>query len=108
MEIIEKVREKKSELQRDKSGTLADKNRGKAVAAVHAGIRSTEWTTYMEQYADTPAQLARLTGEDGTAYNENIKLARAYLVANAVCGAGTLTELDRTVDGIDDGLPQDA
>jgi hypothetical protein len=100
--IIDKVRQVKSALQADPVAT--QKNRERAVAAIGSGIGSAEWKEYMQQFADTPQQLARLTATDGTAQNPSLKLARAYLVANAVCGPGTLTNLDLTVDGIDDGL----
>lgn len=100
--IIDKVRQVKTLLQADSAAV--QKNREKAVAAIGSGIGSAEWTAYMQQFANTPQQLARLTATDGTAQNPELKLARAYLVANAVCGPGTLTNLDLTVDGIDDGL----
>lgn len=100
--IIDKVRQVKSQLQADSAAV--QRNREKAVAAIGSGIGSAEWTVYMQQFANTPQQLARLTATDGTAQDPTLKLARAYLVANAVCGPGTLTNLDLTVDGIDDGL----
>jgi len=33
--------------------------------------------------------------------DKDLDVKRAYLVANAVCGPGTTTELDRQVDTID-------
>jgi hypothetical protein len=109
VKIIEKVQLKKAQLKAEvemskRNGsepvqTLA--NRDKAVAAIQAGIRSKAWKTYMEQFADTPEQLMRLTGTDGTLENATLSIRRAYLVGNAVCGSGTPTNLDQEVDTID-------
>jgi len=99
MSIIEKVRAKKAEYRANEE--KARKNRDMAVAAIQAGIRSKAWKTYMEQFADTPDQLMRLMGTDGTLGDKDLDIKRAYLVANAVCGAGSTDEFDMGVDTID-------
>ncbi len=99
MSIMKKVLEKKLENQQDHD--KANLNREKAVAAIQAGIRSKAWKKYMSQFAETPLELMRLMGTDGTLGDETLDIKRAYLVANAVCGSGTTTDLDREVDTID-------
>ena len=99
MSIIEKVRAKKAEYRANEE--KARKNRDMAVAAIQAGIRSKAWKTYMEQFADTPDQLMRLMGTDGTLGDKDLDIKRAYLVANAVCGAGSTDDFDMGVDTID-------
>jgi hypothetical protein len=99
MLIIEKVRQRKSELKANRAE--AKKNSERAVAAVQAGIRSKAWKAYMEQFADTPEQLMRLMGTDGTLGDKELDRNRAYLVANAVCGAGSTDTLDMGVETID-------
>jgi len=109
MSIIEKVQAKKAELleerdREEKHGGVPVKaleNRAKAVAAIQAGIRSKAWKTYMRQFADTPEQLMRLMGTDGTLGDKDLDIKRAYIVANAVCGAGSTDDFDIGVDTID-------
>lgn len=99
MLIIEKVRAKMARIQKDR--LEAHDNRDKAVAAIQGGIRSKAWKIYMEQFADTPEQLMRLMGTDGTLEDSELSIRRAYLVGNAVCGSGTPTGFDQHVDSID-------
>lgn len=75
-----------------------------AVEAIMKGIKSDEWKTYMSLFADNAEQLDRLTVEtpgEGT----YLRQARAYIVSNAVCAAGTNTFTGARVDErIDDGV----
>src|SRR6185295_4133246 len=68
-----------------------------AVAALMKGMGSAEWERYMTLFADNPEQLRRLTQED---INEPdyFPRSRAYMVANAVCGAGTTGQTGQTVE----------
>jgi hypothetical protein len=105
--IIEKVRAKKELIINDKSA--ADANQVLSQAAVIGGFQSNAWLTYMRQFVDMDGdhddQLMRLCATDGTAGNTGLSRARAYLVANGMCGEGTRTRFDENVDTIDDLLP---
>jgi hypothetical protein len=75
-----------------------------SIKAMMAGIGSNEWKSYMSLFADNAAQLTRLTVP---AKNEDPWLpeARAYIVANSVCGADSTTQTSLRVDAlIDDNL----
>jgi hypothetical protein len=98
--IIDKIRQKKNDI--GNNPELATENRKKAVAAITGGIKSKHWKTYMEQFADTPDQLMRLLGTDGTAGVEGFDTKRAYMLGNATCGEPTFNRLDNEVEGIDD------
>jgi hypothetical protein len=68
-----------------------------AIAAIMNGFGSDEWVSYMSLFADNPEQLKRLTqkqANDEDYYPE----ARAYIVANAVCGAGTTGQTGQSVN----------
>lgn len=105
--IIEKVLERKAVLIAD--ANAADANQLLSQAAIIGGIHSTAWKTYMEQFVDMDAdhddQLMRLLATDGTDTNPGLSRARAYLVANGMCGQGTRTQFEQNVDTIDAGLP---
>lgn len=102
MKIIEKVRARKVVFLNDP--TEANNNAELAAQAIQGGISSTAWENYMQQYKETDEQLARLLGTDGTRDHPVLRVRRAYLVANAICGAGTTDDLDRRVETIDDGI----
>lgn len=53
--------------------------------------------SYMAEYAQNAAELARLLGGDGTHANPGMNDARAYMLANAPCGTDTVTNLDKGV-----------
>ena len=75
-----------------------------AVKAITKGPGSQEWKDYMSLFADNDEQLRLLTepklGEgEGEAKEEfYLTKARAYLVSNAVCAAGTNTA---TTNGVE-------
>jgi hypothetical protein len=106
--IIDLVLEKKAQILNDKKA--AEANSLLAIAAIQAGISSTAWKTYMQQYVDNnnADQLARLMATDGTLddtpENREVRMHRAYLVGNAVCATGTTPGFDFGVEGIDDGI----
>lgn len=83
---------------------LARRNANMAIDAIEGGLGSPAWEKYMKQFATTPDQLARLTDPDKKLTKE-LKHKRAYIVANAVCGAPTVTGLTEDVFSIDAGLP---
>ena len=71
-------------------GTLGAKIGKLAVDAIMGGIKDPAWAKYMSLFADNADQLKLLTqpveGEDSY-----LPEARAYIVSNAVCAAGTNT-----------------
>ena len=86
---------------RDKLGNDLKKA---AIKAMMKGINSPEWVSYMSLFAENAEQLKRLTvpqpGED-TWQTES----RAYIVANAICGADSTTRTRlRVADDIDAGI----
>jgi hypothetical protein len=85
----------------DQSSTTADNIQNKAIAVINGGV--SEWVDYMKLFAGTPTdpqQLARLVPTDGTGTDAGKQRARAYLVANGLCGDTTTDHLDREVTGI--------
>lgn len=80
---------------------LGDRLKKAAIEAMMAGIGSDEWKSYMSLFADNAQQLTRLTvRKDG----EELWLseARAYMVANSVCGADSTTQTFLRVDAVID------
>jgi len=109
MTILEKILNKIEEEKADTTGHVADKLQDEAVEALLGGIGSDAWKTYMQNFADSPEQLARLTAEDPADPATNdpyVRKALAYLVSNAICGLETVTRLkSRLEDGLlDRGL----
>ena len=106
MTILDKINNKIAEEEADSTGRVADKLQDEAVEAILWGIGTPQWETYMKNFADTPAQLARLTGNDATKDDPYMRKAIVYLVSNAVCGGVTVTRLkQRLEDGLlDQGL----
>jgi len=102
MSIIAKVKEIKDQLLRDP--IKGEANARMAIAAIHAGIHSAAWETYMTQFAENPDQLRRLKATDGTLGDPTLDRRRAYLVANGVCGTPTTDGFDFEVNTIDEGL----
>lgn len=68
---------------------LGSSIRAKAMAAIAAGQGSTQWTTYMEVFSQSPEELARLEPTDGSGNDPAKNVARTYLVANGMCGSDT-------------------
>lgn len=83
---------------------LGFKLKQQAINAMMGGIGSPEWKSYMSLFADNVEQLNRLTVPQD---NEDSWLAeaRAYIVANAICGADSTTQTSVRVDSdLDDSL----
>lgn len=83
---------------------LGGKLKRQAIKAMMGGIGSDDWRAYMSLFADNIDQLNRLTvpqqGEDAW-----LPEARAYMVANAICGADSTTRTSlRVDDDIDDNV----
>jgi hypothetical protein len=75
-----------------------------AIEAMMEGIQSPEWVSYMSLFAENTEQLNRLTvpqaGEDSW-----LTESRAYIIANAICGADSTTRTSlRVDDDIDDNI----
>jgi hypothetical protein len=72
-----------------------------AIAALMGGIESDAWKSYMSLFANNQEQLNRLTvkaeDEDWT-----VTESRAYIVANAICGADSTTQTSLKVQGVID------
>ena len=77
----------------------------RAVQAIKGGEGSDEWRNYMELFAETPAQLARLLPTDDTLGNEEMDIARTYLLGNGTCGAETTGF--QLIFGVDERLDRD-
>jgi hypothetical protein len=81
-------------------GEVSKKVKEGAINAIMGG--AADWVSYMSLFANTPAELARLVPSDGTQDDPNMREARAYLVANAICAPGTTTGLlDNVFDRLD-------
>lgn len=68
---------------------LGEELQAKSVAAIKGGEGSAAWKSYMEQFAQSPEQLARLTPTDDTVNDAEMDVARTYLIGNGTCGAET-------------------
>jgi hypothetical protein len=81
-------------------GEISQQVKQRAIAAIMGG--AADWVAYMNLFAKTPAELARLIPSDGTQDDPEKREARAYLVANAICTPGTATGLaDNVFDRLD-------
>ena len=69
---------------------IADEVQHKAIKAITGGVE--HWVAYMALFKTNDAELARLIPTDGTSDGPRVK-ARAYLVANGMCGMGTTLHL---------------
>lgn len=80
-----------------------------AVEAIMKGPGSRQWKDYMSIFADNAAQLKLLTEpQEGEEFY--VTKARAYIVSNAVCAAGTNTAITNGVEranfsSVDDNTP---
>ena len=83
---------------------LADAIQQEAVLAIKAGEGSKEWENYMNRFAQTPDELARLLPTDSTAGLFEMDLARTTLIGNGTCGATTTGF--HLLDGVGDTLDQ--
>ncbi|MET0648057.1 MAG: hypothetical protein ABW208_15685 [Pyrinomonadaceae bacterium] len=98
--IIEKVGEIHIAVVKDKelkNGALADALSKLAVEAIMEGFGKPAWLKYMSIFADNTDQLKLLTERQGNPEPDYLPKVRAYIVANAVCAAGTNTA---TTNGI--------
>ncbi|HYY98479.1 MAG TPA: hypothetical protein VE642_07810 [Pyrinomonadaceae bacterium] len=77
----------------------ADALHVKAVAAIFSGGQVVDghapeaWEIYMNTFAKSTDELARLIPTDGTENDPDKRDARAYLVANGTCGGTTTMNL---------------
>lgn len=92
--ILEKVGEVQEKAKADV--VFADHVKAQAIKAIYEGFGKQAWTDYMQNFADTPEQLTRLTTTNGDTIPYVIE-SRAYLVSNAVCFPGTT---DGTKQGV--------
>ena len=107
MSIQSNVQEKIDELEAERleidDDTLphpkADEVRTKAMSAILGS--AADWVVYMQLYARTPAELARLIPTDNSGNDEKMNIARAYLAANGMCAPGTGRRL---LDNVTDRL----
>jgi hypothetical protein len=115
--IIQKLIDKKAEVEADETGALDSDLRYKALAAILKGVTApdgsptAEWETFMKAMIgeDSPEQLARLTLQDDLGADPDIQYNVAYLVSNVVCTiiSGVRFPSDLS-DVIDAGIPIEA
>jgi hypothetical protein len=100
--ILEKMQKIEEELAQiddpTKPHPIADEVRNKALRAILGS--AADWVIYMQLFAKTPEELARLIPTDGTHNDEEKNIARAYLAANGMCAPGTGKHLGDNVLGI--------
>ncbi|MDT7690573.1 MAG: hypothetical protein QOE46_3332 [Acidobacteriota bacterium] len=89
------------------AGTLGEQIGVLAVNAIISGMDSDDWKKYMSLFADNAEQLNRLTVKAGSD-DSWLRQARAYIVSNAVCAAGTTTFTGNRVTIDVDGDVSDA
>lgn len=103
MTIRENVRKVQKRILREMSedqNAFTQEVQEKAVKAILKGFGdNAECQAYMSLFAETPAQLDRLLGRDGTtgAGHEGRDRARAYLMSNGPCGPDTVLNFENTV-----------
>lgn len=91
----------------DGTKTFTEEVQGKAVQAILHGLDPTPGTAaapnpceeYMKLFMDTPEELERLMGRDGTTGtgHEGKDKARAYLMSAGPCGPDTVLSFEKTV-----------
>jgi hypothetical protein len=97
MEVKQKI------IDEGQGSATAIRLRRKALDAILGG--SAAWVGYMQEFAKTPDELARLVPTDGSHSDQAMNDARAYLVAKAPCGTDTVTTFEKTITGALDGIP---
>jgi hypothetical protein len=101
-EIADRIRDEVNASEDGTSQTAAGLH-VKAVAAIFSGGQVVDgqappaWKDYMNTFAKSPEELARLIPTDGTDNDPVKRDARAYLVANGTCGTGTTMTLQDNV-----------
>jgi hypothetical protein len=84
---------------------LANLLKNAAIDAITNGVKSEEWKIYMSMFADSRAQLNRLTtpADSDPAW---LRESRAYIVSNSICAINTNTRVGNGVskDLIDGSL----
>jgi hypothetical protein len=106
MTVRDNIRAKMTKIQEELSNSggttsqTATELQDKAVKAILGG--ASEWVDYMRLFAlpDHPEQLARLIPTEENVSDTARQKARAYLLANGTCGAGTTTRLDENVTNL--------
>jgi hypothetical protein len=104
--IIDLVRSRKAAIAGNK--TESDRTGKLSIAALTAGVGSTDWKSYMEHFGSLdPTQLKRLLAQDGTLGDPDLDKKRAYLISNGICGMASpdTGNLDNRVNTIDNALP---
>jgi len=74
---------------------LGQRLKRKALDAISGG--TSQWVSYMTEFAKSPQELARLIPTDGTENDPAMNDARAYLVAKAPCATDTVTTFLKTI-----------
>ena len=102
MSISSNIQEKIDAIHQERETTpandphpIADELKTKATNAILGG--ASNYLKYMQLFAKTEEELARLIPTDGTEDDPLKKEARAYLVANGVCAPGTGDKLMNVV-----------
>lgn len=109
MSIKQKILSRIEEVNADPTGSIADRIADEAFDALFAGVHSTEWKTFMKNFAEdqNPKHLSRLTLDDSQAVDPMLRKTLVYVAASSMCGAITIRTitnyvhidiLDKTLD----------
>ena len=105
MSIEKNIEEKQEAIDAERAASptgdsaIANDLQVKAAAAVQGG--TAEWNKYMNEFAKTSDEMARLQPDNASLPSSPRNLARAYLIGNGICGPASPggTELSYTVGG---------
>lgn len=105
MAISDNVKKVKNKILQDiidGTNVFTQQVQDKSVQAILHGFSTEPGTpceAYMELFKETPAELERLMGRDGTTGpgHEGKDRARAYLMSAGPCGPDTVLTFDKTV-----------
>jgi hypothetical protein len=105
--IIQKLKDKKAEVEADLSGALDRDLKWKAVAAILGGVGSDDWEEFMKAMIgeDSPEQLQRMMLKDQAKDDPDVRFNVAYVVSNTACTIVSRLRFAEDIDPvIDEGI----
>ena len=109
--IIQNLHAKADDVHNDATKLVGNTLGDQAVEALLKGAKApdgtvtAEWKAYMQNFAETDAQLARLNLQDDKQNQPSVRKSCAYIVSNAICAANSTTVVfEGVVPDIDEGL----